>query len=90
MEQWNSFVCKCVEYANYQEVEAKPVQFVLRTNDVVRVRLTSSTTQTCVLKNLKMTIERSKRRSFLAFTFLTTSISEHLLIQSLVSIKVKK
>ena len=34
------FVRKCVEYANYQEVEAKHVQFVLRTKDVGRVRLT--------------------------------------------------
>ena len=40
----------CVENAHYQEVEAKHVQFVLRTKDIGRVRLTSSTTQNLCIK----------------------------------------
>ena len=51
------FVYKCAEYANYQEVEAWHVQFVLRTKEIGRVRRTSSTTQTCVLKSIMVFFE---------------------------------
>ena len=36
------FVHKCAEYANCQVVETQHVQFVLRTKDLRRVRLTSN------------------------------------------------
>ena len=42
---------------NYQEVNAQHVQFVLRTKDIGRIRLTSSTTQTCVLKSIMVFFE---------------------------------
>ena len=49
------FVYKCVEYANKQEVEA--LQFMLRTKNIGKVRLTSSTTQTCILKSILVFFE---------------------------------
>ena len=52
-----SIVCSHTNVQNMQVVEAQHVQFVLRKKDIGRVRVTSSTTQTCVLKNIMVFFE---------------------------------
>ena len=52
-----SIQVQCAEHVNSQVAEAQYIQFVLRTKYIGRVRLISSTTQTCILKRIMVFFE---------------------------------